>query len=248
MTPRLEACYFASDPVVNNQMERMARVLEYSARLHCPDWTVNVRRIPVERQPPTRSKEAHVANTQKLEYWNGLVQGAAEGECILLIDTDMVITRPLDALWAEPFDLAYTLRDSFMYPFNGGVVALRVSPAVQAFVARWANENQRMLADRTYHKAWQAQFGGINQAAFGRMLALHDASPLSEHLHLRTLPCVEWNCEDSAWKHYDPDLTRIVHLKGRLRRAVFTSTKDQDLAPLVARWKGIEAEALAGKT
>ncbi len=245
MTPRLEACYFAKDPGVASQMERMARVLEYSAEVYCPGWAVHVRRLPAERRPSQGGRDAHVANTQKLDYWSDVVQHADDGECILLMDTDTFITRPLDALWEMSFDLVYTLRDSFMYPFNGGVIALRVSPSVKTFIARWADENRAMLSDQRYRQEWSRQFGGINQASFGRLLALHDASPLAEHLHLETLACVEWNCEESAWRAYDPALTRIVHVKSRLRRAVFASARDSELTPLVVLWKNLEASAIS---
>jgi len=246
--PRLEACYFSDGSSTAWRWRRLAAVLTSSARLHCPDWHIHVVSLPWQRLPTPHGSDAHIANTQKLDYWNTLVQQATDGEQILLIDADTFITRPLDALWDLPFDLAYAVRTHFMhYTINGGVIALRVSARVRDFMARWAAENRAMLADAKYHRRWKEKYGGINQAALGALLELHVHKDLG--LHVLTVPCQEWNCEESAWAQFDPHSTRIVHVKGRLRKAVFPSSikhkQGADVEPLVALWKAEEQRASA---
>lgn len=67
-------------------------------------------------------------------------------------------------------------------------------------------------------------------------------------MNLLGIPCVEWNCEDSAWESFDPRKTRIVHVKSALRRAIFDRNAEDMAKPGVARlvemWKDIEAGVL----
>jgi hypothetical protein len=179
----------------------------------------------------------HLANTRKLEVWRELIDAAPEGAAMAFVDADTWICRPLDAVWDAPFDLAYTVREGWRIPFNLGVLFLRVSPAVRAFVADWAAENRRMLLGGDETRPWRQAYGGVNQAAFGSLLA-HGRL---DALHVRPLPCHEWNCEDSAWAAFDPDTTRIVHLKGPLRAmALGEMSATAAMKPLVARWRDLE--------
>jgi len=237
--PRLEACYF--DPGPKDRWGRMARALALTAAEHCPTWT---RTIAAATPPPRVSAlriESHVQNTRKMDEWQRIVMAAAPGDRILLIDADTLILRPLDDVWDQPFDLAYTAkgRDS-RYPFNSGVVFLRISPAVQAFVAAWWQENLKMLGQAKYHQDWRVKFGGINQASLGAMLE----SGRSSGVTLLKLPCLEWNCEDSHWEKFDPLVTRIVHVKSALRKAIFDGGPvPAGCAPLVRAWRTADARA-----
>lgn len=246
MTPRLEACYFSDGSCTAWRWRRLAAVLASSAQLHCPEWQIRVLSLPFQRLTTLHGTDAHIANTQKLDHWNALIQQAEDGAHVLLIDADTFITRPLDALWDLPFDVAYAVRTNFMhYTLNAGVIALRVSPDVRLFLAHWAVENRAMLDNQKYHRPWKTKYGGINQASLGSLL--ERGLPQELGLDVLTLPCVEWNCEESAWSRFDPAVTRLVHVKSRLRRAVFPSTTkhtpEADLEPLVAAWKAEERRA-----
>lgn len=234
--PRLEAPWFGG----SEAFVRMARVLDYTARVHCPEWVVNVSHVPVQPlQAHDRAKDSHVQNTQKMEQWNAIVQGAADGERILLMDADTFITRPLYDVWEREFDLAYTSKDS-RFPFNSGVMFLRVSAATKAFFEAWAAVNREMLTTASIHAPWRERFGGINQAAFGRMLESGPSIDIAE------LPCREWNCEDSAWAHFDPEVTRIVHVKSALRRYLFprhVRLAKPGVPELAELWTALEREA-----
>ena len=243
MTPRLEACAFqtGSDPA--GMWARLVRVLAFSAARQCPGWDRQIQTITPPRMQSALGIPSHVHNTQKMEHWYQTVAAAPDGADLLLIDADTMILRPLDDIWDRDFDLAYTVKES-RFPFNSGVVFLRVSPAVRAFASRWRDENRKMLGDARHHQVWRKRFGGINQAALGRLLDAGDHQGLT----LAKLPCLEWNCEDSSWAAYDPAVTRIAHLKGALRRAVFLrphTRPEAQLKPLVDRW--LELDGLAAK-
>ncbi len=238
MTRRLEACFFDSG---DGRWRRLARVLEWSARQHCPDWQVRVTAI-AEQLPPTRhGVRSHQTNTLKLDHWASVVEASADGDELLLIDADTLVRRPLDAVWGVPFDLAYTVRpETERFPFNGGVLFARSSPGVRHVFHAWAEQNRRMLRDRVHHLTYAQRYGGINQAAFGCLLERGDLAGLQ----VVTLPCLEWNCEDSTWAAFDPAVTRILHIKSGLRHACWSILRPKpEIRPLVDLWRGADGEA-----
>lgn len=235
MTPRLEACYFGEP---GSPFAIMAGVLERTAAEHCAGWHRTVRAIePVARESSLKI-EAHVHNAQKIEYWTSVVLGAADGEHLLLIDADVAILRPIDDVWSIDFDLAYTVKRR-PFPFNLGVMFVRVSPAVRQFFSRWLAANLALLEQPRGHLAWRQRYGGLNQATFGQLL---EEGGL-DALRLHTLPCAEWNCEESGWPSFDPGKTRILHVKGALRRDVFPKipkrSQTAGLSRVVAFYRGL---------
>jgi hypothetical protein len=255
--PRLEACYFAPAPglpaVAGRPLSRppapglarawprLAAVLEFTARRHCPTWQVTVR--PLEQPAASSARATFTANTYKLDHWRDLVAAAEDGDRLLLVDADVAILRPLDPVWDLPFDVAYTIKPpSAGKPFNAGVVFVRVSDRSRGFLDRWAEENRRLYADADALRPLRRVYGGLNQSALGSILTTGVPSRLG--LHLRALPCAEWNLEDSGWPTFDPAVARVLHVKSALRLAVFgAGTSTATLAPLVRLWRGLEREA-----
>lgn len=239
--PRLEACYF--NQTSDGRYGRLARVLAISATARCAGWDVHVRELaPV---PVLGARQAsHVHNVAKVEHWASIVAAAADGDRLMLTDADVVILRSLDDVWDTPFDVAYTVRpETSRYRFNAGVICLRVNARSRAFMQQWLDENRTMLRDAAYHEVWRRQYGGINQASLGALMATW--SGWSELL-VQTLPCAEWNCEDMTWAAFDPSVTRILHIKGALRAKIFgTSDADPDLHVdrLATLWRALERQA-----
>ncbi len=224
-------------------MQRMAHVLAYSAYQHCPSWDIRVKAVAPLRLKSAMKRASHVHNTQKLDFWVSCVDQAPEGTPIVLLDADTVILRPLDDLWVQAFDVAYTVRapGSFKYPINGGVVCLRSNPRSRAFMASWSAANRRMLGDKYAHVPWRQKYGGINQASLGYVLERERPADAT----LIALPCQEWNCEDSAWATFSAS-TRILHLKSSLRYALFERIVAHDyLRPLMKLWDEIERASVS---
>lgn len=235
VTPQLIAPWFGG-----TNYRRMATVLAHTAAIHCPQWDRRIERVtPPKLAKHPSASESHLANTQKMEAWYQAVAAAEDGDCLLLIDADTFITRPLDDIWDQDFDFAYTVKES-KFPHNSGVVFVRVSPQSKAFVETWRNENLRMLREEAHHQEWRRKYGGINQASLGYALD----TGLASQIQILRLPCREWNCEDSSWPSFDPKLTRIVHVKSALRRAVFRiGATPLRLRPLARMWGQIEKAA-----
>jgi hypothetical protein len=235
---RLASCYFGSGD--GKKWPRMAAVLRHCAEQHCAGWHVDIRGIEPEPLHSAIGMDSHVSNTQKMDYWASVVESCDDGDELLLIDADTMILRSLDDVWAHPFDMAYTTKSS-RFPFNSGVVFLRVSDRVRDFAREWQRQNRRMLDDRVHHQTWRRRYGGINQAALGYVLETKVAADLL----LLGLPCREWNCEDSSWATFD-QTTRVVHIKSALRRAVFDAGGPEPrFQALVDIWRGLELSCTA---
>lgn len=239
MTPILYAAYFGGDDYV-----RMARVLEHTARVHCQGWDIRVERAT----PPVRTggqNDSHRVNTQKMDCWLAQLAPAVDGDCILFLDADTFIVRPLDAIWVLPFDLAYTIKPGAHPPFNTGVVAVRVSARIRAWFELWHGEQLRMLRDALYHHPFHRRYGGTHQAALGALLERRQQlDGPGRDLDILGLPCLEWNCENSAWAEFNPRLTRIVHIKDPLRKAVFKrQPPTREVWPIVQAWRQAETRA-----
>jgi hypothetical protein len=172
-------------------------------------------------------------NTAKMVAWDAAIQAAADGELIGLLDCDTLVLADLSPIAALDFDVTYTVRPATSrFPFNSGVVFARVSAAVRDFFRRWRELNVAMLGDKSMHAPWRQQFGGINQAALGSMIS---GAP---GVRLLPLPCRVWNCEDQTWRSFAAEETRILHVKGRLRRAcLYLAPTPRDLTHLVALWR-----------
>jgi len=237
--PILASVYFGSG-AAGDHFRRMARALEYSALRHAPAWRVEVRQVP----PPsgvyrsTLGVPAHEHNSAKLDHWRDRITAAADGDRVLLIDVDTMITGPLDPVWDLPFDLAYTSAAERL-PLNAGVVFVRVSPSTRGFLEQWAAVNRSFLGDAAALRPWRARYAGINQAALGFML-----ERAGHGCQVARLDGAIWNCEDSTWRRFDPATTRIVHLKSDLRRAIFRGLARPALSTLVAAWRELEAAAI----
>jgi hypothetical protein len=243
--PRLESTYFGDE---GSDYARMGRVLEYTARKHCPHWAVNVRPIVPEPVQGTERSAYFIANTQKLDIWCRTIEEAPAGDRVLLLDSDTLFVNGIDDIWDRDFDIAYTVRPEYIIPINTGAVFVRVTPETRAFMRRWREETTAMYRDVPHHLKWKEKYGGITQASLGCLLERGDHG-----LNLLTVLCAEWNCEDSAWGHFDPAFTRILHVKSGLRRLIFGGDvgppqepwwTNEDLMPLARYWHGLEREAL----
>lgn len=215
---------------------RMARVLEASARRHCPDWDLQIVSQALDRHD----------GGSKLGYWLRAVEALPEGAPILLTDVDAMVTGPLDAVWDLPFELAYTAREAARtrWPYNSGVIFLRASAATRQFLDEWRLETRRLCRYPSNHPIRQqlrAQFGAAEQGAFHAVLM----SATGTALRTAALPCRIWNCEDSEWARFS-DETRLVHTKGAFRDAIAGKTikpqRKKDLARLLPMWREIDRQ------
>lgn len=221
----------------------MARVLDYTARLHNPGWEVHVDEIDALREYVHLNRSA---NALKLAAWQEIVDDVPDDTHLLLMDADMVVMHPLDVVWASEFDIAFTVRPDRMHgqtriPLNGGFVAMRTSHIVREFFRAWQAMSARMTKDTQLHQRWRSRFGGQNQAALGAMFE----SPEFKRLHVNWLPCDRYNACEPEWREHW-QTAKTLHLKSGLRQALFDplAKPEPHLKPIVAHW--LELEKAAG--
>lgn len=233
---RIVGCYFGI-----RDWGRLAAVFRLTAAAHCPGWVVELTEVPVPAQQQQR-RQKDTANTLKLEHWAAAVARADDGDELLLIDADTAFIRSIDAIWHQPFDLAYTTKPGAALPFNAGVMFLRVSARTRAFMAQWLTENRRLYHDKIAHDPLKATYGGMNQAALG---SLKEQGHFPGDLDVLELSCAEWNCEESGWHTFDPAHTRILHVKGNLfsEALLSTCTPQPGRRAAALYWRSLDREA-----
>jgi hypothetical protein len=235
---RIVSCYYGQ------RYTRLAGVLAHSAAVHCPQWEQQIERLPDMARSDYNKAHAHAAlppgaQIAKLAYWQHAIAAAPEGTGLLLIDADTVILRSLNRVWRDEFDVAYTLHDpDYRWPVNCGVIFVRASTRVQAFFEAWELAARANRDGGEERRDWcRRHFGAGDQAAFMQTLETHG------HLvQTHALACQEWNCADPEWAHFTAQ-TRIVHLKGSLRAALFgrspSPKRAKSIRPLVRLWRQI---------
>ena len=238
---RLAAVYFSGK--LTRQHTRLAAVLARSAAVHSPATPLEVHAIAgvdedLRAVVRGRVHRQWLDNARKAKHHCRLIEAAADGEVLGMLDTDTMICRDLSELAAVEFDFAYTVRPAGgPWKLNTGVYFVRVSQATRVFVRSWYATVQAMLADAKFHRYWKQErrYGGIHQAALGCLLETDPLLP-----RCLPLPCEEWNCVSGTWA--TAPAPRIVHVMGRLRdwclkdKPAPTDRERQ----LVEQWKAFE--------
>lgn len=232
--PRVECVYFGA-----GKYERMARVLEISARKYCPRWEIRVRNVgesPFDyKNDGVQGKDFYNNNGWKSVQWNEIVQASEEGDRLLLIDADTLIRGSLDSVWEKEFDVAITTREG-NNPINSGVIFVRINERSKVFFDQVHFETVRMLEDPSYHKKWEDKFGGIHQASIGAALSL------SPDIDVEKLSCGEWNNEQTSRNLMRG--ARIVHILPQGRRALFSGRRaEPKLEKILQDWKRLDRES-----
>lgn len=205
---------------------RLRRVFERSAAAVMPNVTVEV--IELGERPGTRQDamaDCFVAAAERA------IEAGGE---VAVCDLDLMFLREIESVFAQPFDVAYTVRATSLR-YNTGLWFMR--PSGRRFVELWTEWTRKIQASpREWHTLLRV-FGGIDQ------LALHFAVVEGGGCDLLELPCREWNATQSEWAAVD-ESTRVVHVKSALRRAALgmERLKNPSLAALVERFRRWEAE------
>lgn len=215
--------------------ERLADVFCYSALYHCPDAVVE--HVEMGPPPKIKRKQGIQSNTSKLDVWVDRIN-ASKDERIILIDCDMIITGNIfEAFDRFYFDIAYTNRDSHSLPLNGGVIFVRNNERSVAWINELKKINEKMYCDRIFHKEWRSKYAGINQAAMGYLIENYP----KDKIRLISIPCIEWNCANPEWQYFDPNKTKAVHVKGRLRQAcIMKGVVEEHYSACTEAWKSYE--------
>lgn len=193
--------------------DKLNNALIYSIEKHEPRAKWISTRIP---EPQLHGRlRGFVANTIKLNYWNKELQQSSDGDHIVFLDADTLLVNPINDVFNNNFDVAYTLRTRSKWILNAGVLFVKVNERSRAFFRRFTEINNMMFKDQSFHDLYKVKYAGMNQAAFGYML---EKEPY--HATLLPLPCGIWNACGEDWLSIN-DKTRIIHINGQARKAIF---------------------------
>lgn len=221
---------------------RFAAALTHSARVHSPATPFELIEI-AERDNELKTANPRAsawrrANARKTKHHARIIQSAADGELIGLLDVDTMITGDLSPISDMRFDLAITVTPpEGQYRINSGVVFVRVSEFTRRWYAQWYATVQRMLINEALWRQWKDNYGGINQCALAYLLANSEIK-----LDVAELPCAIWNSVGSTWAQFSPE-TKIVHLLGNLRNACLAPGYRGELQLLARKWQQLELDA-----
>jgi len=159
-------------------------------------------------------------NTLKLKEW--VMQSKCGGN-VCLVDCDMMLLKSISCIFQLDFDVAFTKRSyGCRLPINCGVVFVKPTDRAYAFMDMWYESNMKLFKDQKLHKPWREKYGGMNQASLGYVLENCNYSA-----NVILIPCKDWNSCDDDWENMDCD-TRLIHVKGKLRRACFGDIPVED--------------------
>lgn len=200
--------------------DRLAAVLKLSARENSPATPLMLHVIEDDdadlKAKSKAVKATFVDNARKTRHHCQVVQDAQDGELIGLLDCDTMVLGDLSEIADMPFDLAYTARpEGSRYPFNTGVVFVRVNDHTRRFYRLWLEKVEALLANPVLLAKQRNKYGGINQC--GLAATMEDFGSID----IRVLPCRIWNCENESWKLFDVD-TKVAHIVPPLRRVCLT--------------------------
>ena len=227
----------------DTRYEKMAKVLEYSAKKNCPG--IPFKMLRHEAPKTINRKTCFASNNLKLQKWVSILDSVNDD--IIFLDCDMVILRDLSMAFDDPdFDIGITTLESATerLPFNGGTVIVRNNEKARAFMRKWLEIDCRMYKDENFHYKYREKYAGMNQASLGYLF-----EHMKEHgAKIKHFDRHEWNhCRDN-WKISDNGMgPRILHIKSQTRKNVFLPTPiillDQKVRKAVQIWRQLADEA-----
>jgi hypothetical protein len=213
-----------------NDYAELLRVFRESVRRNMP--TVAMDEILLgQRERDYHHNWTYESNSLKLRAWVDYLNKTDDD--VILADCDMLAVGDARPAFDLDFDVAYTGKspDGKTAPMNGGIIFVRPNSRSRAFFKRWLEVNELLYKNPALHEKYRRDWLGMNQAAFGYMMA--NGYP---DCKLIRLPQKIWNATDSYWSALD-ERTVFVHIKGQLRTAVLKKLKPQGiLAKAMKLW------------
>ena len=142
------------------------------------------------------------------------------GENLIFVDVDMLVRKDVEHFFSEDFDLAFTYKDSEIYPINTGTFLTRGTATTAAFFDRWEKETKKIMQDKellrraTIH---DFPYGAPDQMAFYEMIQYQKGKKRYQvTIEGTQLSCAGFPCEMLNETNSVPitETTAIIHYKG----------------------------------
>lgn len=197
----------ATDPFY----KKLAEVFFNSVAHHNPEATL----ISLE-ETRTLIPPKYEATTTAVQYAAALAPVISD--VLIIADADMLQTAPItDDDLNGKWEIAVTIRDSSK-PLNSGLVIAKPTEYAYEFLSQWARVSRDLIREknRPLYTRYAQRYGGSDQAALGWMLEHWDTcSGL-----IKELPCSIWNLTQTEWEHFEPGVSKFVHMKSKLHKVL----------------------------
>lgn len=215
--------------------ETLAKVLAYSVKKYCPLAEFKLFKIDRPILKAKHRSRCFTSNTYKLRKWLEVLKNTNDN--VIFIDCDTIVLKDLFPAFFGNFDIGFMKRTSSRIKYNGGVVFVRNTPEAIEFIELWNKINEKMYNDYNFHRPYHIKYAGMNQAAFGYILENEKFKA-----KLKSFSCLEWDACDEDWQYLNND-TKIIHVKGNLRRAIFGNRSIYPFKRAIAIWNNLAVEA-----
>jgi hypothetical protein len=203
-----------------NKYDKLAQVLEYSIKKNSPSADFELIKLKAPIIKRRIKSKSFASNTIKMEYWLKALKETDDN--VIFIDCDMIVLQDLSNVFNDDYDIGYTKRTGSRLPYNGGVVFVKNTTNATEFIELWNDVNKRMYNDWNFHSPWRNKYAGMNQAAFGYIMEKEKFNA-----KLKQFSCAEMNACTEDWPKINKN-TKIIHIKGALRRAAFNRHRPKD--------------------
>ncbi len=193
----------------SNIYERLTKVFVYSIIKNIPGTDLELYQIS---DPETENKQFQ-NQIQKQRIWTKLA--LRQTDDYIIVDTDMIITADLSIAFKYDFDIAYTGRDMYRKPLNGGMIFCRSNNRTNSFWEEWLENCEESYEDKKIFERNNLFCKGFAQSALW-----HTINNYPFHINIKSLPCQKYNACDEEWSLIN-DEVRAIHIKGRMRKALF---------------------------
>lgn len=218
------------NPPQSNVYERLIRVFLYSLHKNMPNAEPEVYLLPFPA-PEDRRFQAQIL---KQRYWTELA--LQQTEDYIILDLDMIIMGDLSEAFNYDFDIAYTNRKLHRKPLNGGMIFCRQSQKTKDFWNEWLRNCEGAYIDKKTQNRNNLECKGFAQSALW-----YTINNCSFPINIKALPCLEYNACDEEWFNIDYSKIKAIHIKSRMRKALFGPKQAPD-PKVFDLWRKLEEE------
>lgn len=210
----------------------LRKIFERSAAAVMPDIEIDIVEIPaVNRKGLNHDVDTSICFRKSAE------RVIERGEPAAVCDIDLLFRKRIDDVFEQKFDIAITIRP-MKEKYNTGLWFYNPSSAAREFVFNWLLKTEKITDNFRDNLEGVKRYAGIDQYALAKTVWEN------QHARIITLPCQEWNAEQSAWKFVNEE-TRVLHLKSQLRNELFGRPQNMKYNGMVSRGLPIYSECKA---
>lgn len=203
----------------------LRKIFERSAATIMPDIDIVIVEIPsVGRKGLDHHTDTSICFRKAAE------KAIELGEKAAICDIDLMFRKRIDDVFDHQFDIAITIR-ALKARYNTGLWFYNPSSAAREFVFNW------LLKTEKYTEHFKDNIENVKKYAGIDQFALACTIWENKQANVLTLPCQEWNAEQSTWKHVNEE-TRVIHIKSQLRNELFGRPQNMKYNGVIS--KGLE--------